>query len=241
MWPSWLKKRASKRSPRPSTALVAAAATPSLKDILSLLHPEPAAEPPQPAGASSPRVFHRLRVAASALRLLRALQPAQVAAWEEDEGGPLVLYFTSLEAIPRTFQDCCAVRDILRGLRATVDERDLSINGSFASELAALLPHRPKVTLPQLFVGGRHLGGAEEVRRLHESGVLARIVGPASGPAPASCNRCLGLRFVLCGSCSGSHKQFTRKSTGVGGLFRDCADCTRNGLVRCPVCFPPAA
>ncbi|KAM0888195.1 hypothetical protein ACQ4PT_028530 [Festuca glaucescens] len=253
MWPSWVKRRAPRSTPCPSTALVAAAATPSLKDILSLLQPEPAAHPPQ-SGAPSPRVFHRLRVAASALRLLRALQPAQVASGEEtqvacgeeaqaaageEEGGRLVLYFTSLQAIRRTFEDCSAVRTILQGLRAAVDERDLSMDASFASELAALLPHRPGVTLPQLFAGGRHLGGAEEVPRLHESGELARIVGPA--PAPAPCGRCRGVRFVLCGSCSGSHKQFSRKSSGVGGRFRECADCNKNGLVRCPACFPPAA
>ncbi|XP_047044389.1 uncharacterized protein At5g39865-like [Lolium rigidum] len=240
MWPSWVKKRApsSTSTPCPSIELVAAAATPSLKDILSLLHPEPAANPPQP-GAPSPRVFHRLRVAASALRLLRALQPAQAAAAAEQEGGRLVLYFTSLQAIRRTFEDCSAVRAILRGLRAAVDERDLSMDASFAPELAALLPGRPRadVTLPQLFVRGRHLGGAEEVRRLHESGQLARIVVPA----PAPCARCRGVRFVLCGSCSGSHKQFTLKISGVGGRFRECADCNTNGLVRCPACFPPAA
>lgn len=265
MWPSWAKRRAprSTSTPCPSIELVAAAATPSLKDVLSLLHPEPAANPPQP-GAPSPRVFHRLRVAATALRLLRALQPAQVAAGEEtqvacdeetqvaceeeaqadadageEEGGCLVLYFTSLQAIRRTFEDCSAVRAILRGLRAAVDERDLSMDASFAPELAALLPGRPRadVTLPQLFAGGRHLGGAEEVRRLNESGQLARIVVPA----PAPCARCRGVRFVLCGSCSGSHKQFTLKISGVGGRFRECADCNKNGLVRCPACFPPAA
>ena len=84
---------------------------------------------------------------------------------------------------------------------------------------------------------GRHLGGAEEVRRLHESGELRRIVPPA--PAfPSACTRCGGERYVLCGACDGSHKRYSLKG---GGRFRACADCNENGLVRCPGCCAPAA
>ncbi|CAM0955036.1 unnamed protein product [Alopecurus aequalis] len=245
MWPSWVRTRAPRSTPCPSTALVAAAATPSLKDIPSLVQPEPAAQPTQ-SGTSPPRVFHRLRVAVSALLLLRALQPAQVAAKEEapvaagEEGGPMVLYFTSLQTIRSTFHDCKAVRVILQMVRAAVDERDLFKDKRFATELAALLPHRPRVTLPQLFVGRRHLGGAEEVRCLYRSGELLRIVAAAAAAAaPASCGRCGGERYVVCGSCDGRHRQYSYSSGG--GHFRECADCNVNGLVRCPDCFAPAA
>jgi len=84
---------------------------------------------------------------------------------------------------------------------------------------------------------GRHLGGAEEVRRLHESGEHRRIVAPA--PAfPSAWARCGGERYVLCGACDGSHKRYSLKG---GGRFRACADCNENGLVRCPGCCAPAA
>ncbi|KAJ1263311.1 hypothetical protein BS78_09G173900 [Paspalum vaginatum] len=253
MWPSWAKTRSSDcAASSTSTALVpAAGASPrlsfpsaSLKDLRSLLGPDS----PAAAASPSPRVFHRIRVAASALRVLRTLQQTQQSpspspgapaggelpgAW----GGRVVLYFTSLRVVRGTYEDCRAVRAILRGLRAGADERDLSMDPGFLPELAALLPRR-RVTLPQVFVGGRHLGGAEEVRRLHESGELRRIVAPASTAFPAACPRCGGERYVLCGACDGSHKRYSLKG---GGGFRACADCNENGLVRCPGCCVPAA
>ena len=212
MWPSWLKRRAPRSTPCPPTPLVVAAATPSLKDIQSLVHPEPPAHPPH-SDASPPRIFHRLRVVVSTLMLLRTLQPAQVAAEEEtqvatrEEGGHLVLYFTSLSVIRRTFIDCQAVRYMLTALHAVVDERDLYMDKRFATDLAALLPHHAgvNVPLPQLFFGGRHLGGAKEVRRLHLSGELCRIIAVAS--TPAFCLRCGSKRYLLCGNCNGRHMQ----------------------------------
>ncbi|XP_066363647.1 uncharacterized protein At5g39865-like [Miscanthus floridulus] len=262
MWPSWVKKTRSSDSAAASTstALVPAAGAsprlsipnPSLKDLRSLLAPDSAAAGAAlPSASPSPRVFHRIRVAASALRVLRTLQhspsPAAAPAGNGKElvpgawGGRVVLYFTSLRVVRGTYEDCRAVRAILRGLRAAVDERDLSMDPGYLPELAALLPphaqqqqQRRRVALPQVFVGGRHLGGSEEVQRLHESGELRRIVAPAPAPAfPGNCARCGGERYVLCGACDGSHKRYSLKG---GGGFRACAECNENGLVRCPAC-----
>ncbi|XP_062231639.1 uncharacterized protein At5g39865-like [Phragmites australis] len=254
MWPSWMKTRNSSSSSAAastSTALVPAAAacprlsfhSPSLKDLQSLLFvPDTSAHVAAPSSSPSPRVFHRIRVAASALRVLRTLQQPSApppASGELPAGaGRVVLYFTSLRVVRGTYEDCRAVRAILRGLRAALDERDLSMDPGFLPELAALLPHRCRVTLPQVFVGGRHLGGAEEVRRLHESGELRRIVAPAPPSASLNCARCGGERYVLCGGCDGSHKRYSLKG---GGGFRACADCNENGLVRCPACCVAAA
>ncbi|CAL5095408.1 unnamed protein product [Urochloa decumbens] len=253
MWPSsWVKTRSSDSAgASTSTALVASPRlsfpSPSLKDLRTLLAPDsPAAAGPCSSGSASPspRVFHRIRVAASALRVLRTLQqqpsssPAAPASPAAAAGGRVVLYFTSLRVVRSTYEDCRAVRAILRGLRAAVDERDLSMDPAFLPELEALLPQRRRVELPQVFVGGCHLGGAEEVRRLHESGELRRLIAPAAPAFPSTCARCGGERFVLCCACDGSHKRYSLKG---GGGFRACADCNENGLVRCPGCCVPAA
>ncbi|EEE64055.1 hypothetical protein OsJ_18884 [Oryza sativa Japonica Group] len=242
MWPSWVRTRSSKSKPAAaaadttSTALVAASkrltfSSPSLKDLQSLLVPPHAAL--SSSSPSPPRVFHRIRVAACALRVLRNLQSAG----QQQQPHAAAAIWSEPGAGEGARVDCRAVRPILRGLGPAVDERDLSMNPAFLPELAALLPHRRHVALPQVFVNGRHLGGAEEVRRLHESGELRRIVA-AANPTPASCGRCAGERYVLCGSCDGSHKRYSHK---VGGGFRACAMCNENGLVRCPdCCLPPA-
>lgn len=250
MWLPWVKTRsssptsASPASTCSSTALTAASPrlsfnSPSLKDLQALLRSDPAApspSPPQPPHTApcspSARVFHRVRIAASALRALRTLQAPPPAA-EADRR--VVLYYTSLHVIRGTYEDCRAARAILRGLRASVDERDLAMDARYLEELTALLPRARRITLPQVFVGGRHLGGAEELRRLHESGELRRVVAGAA--SLAACGRCGGERYVLCGSCDGSHKRYSLKG---GGGFRTCAGCNENGLVRCPDCSPPA-
>jgi glutaredoxin domain-containing cysteine-rich protein 1 len=242
MWLPWVKTRHSSSPPSDtstcsSTALAVASprvsfSSPSLKDLQALLHSDPATPSPPPAPCSpSVRVFHRARVAASALRTLQSPPPAA----EADRR--VVLYFTSLHVIRGTYEDCRAVRAILRGLRVSVDERDLAMDPRYVRELAALLPRAARrVTLPQVFVGGRHLGGAEEVRRLHEAGELRRVVAGACTASVGACGRCAGERYVLCGSCNGSHKRYSVKG---GGGFRTCAGCNENGLVRCPDCSLP--
>ncbi|KAL5229039.1 hypothetical protein ABZP36_017304 [Zizania latifolia] len=246
MWLPWVKTRpSSPSSPSPSTSTALAAAyprlsfsSPSLKDLQTLLLSDHTPSPPPPHTAPcspSVRVFHRVRVAASALRALRTLQAPPSAAAEADRR--VVLYFTSLHVVRATYEDCRAVRAILRGIRASVDERDLAMDPRYLQELAALLPRARRVTLPQVFVGGRHLGGADVVRSLHESGELRRVVAAAGAAALAACGQCGGERYVLCGSCNGSHKRYSLKG---GGGFRTCAGCNENGLVRCPDCSPPA-
>jgi glutaredoxin domain-containing cysteine-rich protein 1 len=143
----------------------------------------------------------------------------------------VVLYFTTLRAVRATFEDCLAVRTILRGLRVSVDERDVSMDAAYLAEVRALM-RRDRPSLPQLFVGGRLLGDADVVRLLHESGELRRVLAGAAQAEPTPCAWCGGSRFVPCGTCCGSHRRFSEKTGG----FRVCASCNENGLVRCAAC-----
>ncbi|XP_040380450.1 uncharacterized protein At5g39865-like [Oryza brachyantha] len=189
---------------------------------------------PAPAAPGARSVLHRVRSSSSSskLRSCKSFAVAEEAAAAAVAGERrVVLYFTSLRAVRHTFEDCRDVRAILRGLRVAVDERDVSMDAAYLAELRALM-RRDRPPLPQLFVGGRLLGDADEVRLLHESGELRRVVASAPLAAPTPCVSCGGSRFAPCGTCGGSHRRYSEKTGG----FRVCAACNENGLVRCAAC-----
>uniref|UniRef100_A0A0E0LRS0 Glutaredoxin domain-containing protein n=1 Tax=Oryza punctata TaxID=4537 RepID=A0A0E0LRS0_ORYPU len=153
----------------------------------------------------------------------------------------VVVYFTSLRGVRRTFEDGRAVRAILRCHRVRVDERDVSIHAAFRSELRDLLGDAfTGSPLPSVFVDGRHdLGGADDVRALHEAGELARaLAGCEQVRHAAACAACGEMRFLPCETCYGSCKVFAGEegSLAVTDMFRRCPHCNENGLIRCPVC-----
>ncbi|KAL3717964.1 hypothetical protein ACJRO7_003147 [Eucalyptus globulus] len=246
MWPpSWLSSPRTRRiATAPRSPSCRSFSCSSFKDVQSLLSDDQPGSPGSGGSGSAPRspsVFHRVRVSASVLR-------AWAHAHRGGGGGggdakqpsvpdlTVVLYFTSLRVVRKTFEDCRAVRSILRGFRVRIDERDLSMDASYLGELQGIVG-RKKVSLPCVFVGGRLVGGLEEVRQLHESGELKRMIAglPAAAAAAAGgCDACGGLRFGVCEECSGSHKIYSEKAG-----FRTCQTCNANGLVRCPSCSSP--
>ncbi|CAL9123342.1 unnamed protein product [Musa textilis] len=230
MWTSWEKIKV----PRGATAIASprlpSPKPSSLKDVRG-----PLDEPSSPSIARrlSPKaVLHCVRSASSVLRSWRSSPPPPPSPRAEKR---IVLYFTSLRVVRKTFEDCRFVRSILRGHRVAVDERDVSMDAGFLGELDRNVGRRRGVTtLPQVFIGGRHVGGADEIRQLHETGELRRYVEGVA-PVPAgSCDGCGGVRFVICATCGGSHKCCSHK--GGAGVFRSCPACNENGLVRCPQC-----
>ncbi|KAJ0245860.1 Uncharacterized protein HA466_0182650 [Hirschfeldia incana] len=143
----------------------------------------------------------------------------------------VLLYFTSLRGIRKTYEDCSCVRTILRGFQVNVDERDISMDSKYRKELQSILGDAEKpVCLPQVFIGGSHIGGVEEIMKLNDSGELADMLkGFTACECLGTCRSCGDARFVPCSNCDGSTKVFD-------GMFKRCSKCNENGLVRCLEC-----
>ncbi|KZV47511.1 hypothetical protein F511_29609 [Dorcoceras hygrometricum] len=177
----------------------------------------------------------------------------------EKSGGKhkLIVYFTSLRGVRKTYEDCCHVRVILKGLGVKVDERDVSMHSRFKDELKELLRGElgHSVGLPRVFLGESYIGGADEIRRLNEEGKLEKMVekceflhySKGGGGNGHVCEACGDIRFVPCETCSGSCKIYYEGEYDYGDEeeseenehecgFRRCQDCNENGLVLCPVC-----
>lgn len=149
-------------------------------------------------------------------------------------GKRIVFFTTSLRTIRRTYEDCRAVKTILRGLRIAIDERDLAMDASYRTELQDLLCGR-QLILPQVFIGKKYLGGVEQIKQMHEDGELDKIFtkeGVVREPPGYICPFCNGLIFLPCSTCNGSRKVFDEDHQQM----RRCYICNENGLVRCDEC-----
>ncbi|XWS08308.1 hypothetical protein CRYUN_Cryun41cG0068400 [Craigia yunnanensis] len=144
----------------------------------------------------------------------------------------IVAYLTSLRGIRRTYEDCYAVRMIFRGFRVWVDERDISMDAAYRKELQTVLKEK-NVSLPQVFIKGKYVGGADVIKSMFEVGELAKILDGFPRRQPGFvCEGCGDVRFVPCGNCSGSRKVFDEDE----GLLKRCLECNENGLIRCSDC-----
>lgn len=167
-----------------------------------------------------------------------------------------VIYYTSLRGVRKTYEDSCDVRMILKAVGVRVDERDVSLHSGFKEELKELLGGWfGGAGLPRVFVGSKCIGGAEEIRRLHEEGQLEKVLENCEkvhdrrligGGGDGICEACGDIRFVPCKTCFGSCKVLcdrdeddcSTEEEGEGDYFgfRQCPDCNENGLIRCPIC-----
>ncbi|XP_050224130.1 uncharacterized protein At5g39865-like [Mercurialis annua] len=184
--------------------------------------------------------------------------------YSKGEKEKLIVYFTSLRGVRKTYEDCCHVRVILKGLGVRVDERDVSMHSGFKDELKELLGDKfSSGGLPRVFIGSKYVGGADEIRRMNEEGKLEKAVDgcetledDCNGCITGDCEGCGDIRFVPCETCNGSCKIYCEnddededEGEGGGGEeteaaeeengeygFQRCPDCNENGLIRCRIC-----
>ncbi|GMI80326.1 hypothetical protein like AT5G13810 [Hibiscus trionum] len=144
----------------------------------------------------------------------------------------IVVYLTSLRGIRRTYEDCYAVKMIFRGFGVWVDERDVSMDAAYKKELQSVLKQKT-VSLPQVFIKGKYIGGADAIKSMFEVGELAKILDGFPKRQPGFvCQGCGDARFVPCWNCSGSRKVFDEDDESI----KRCLECNENGLIRCPDC-----
>ncbi|XP_019442645.1 PREDICTED: uncharacterized protein At3g28850-like isoform X2 [Lupinus angustifolius] len=161
----------------------------------------------------------------------------------------VVLYFTTLRGVRKTYEDCYHVRMILKGLGVKVDERDVSMHSGFKEELKELLGDGLSKgrLLPRVFVERNYIGGADEIQKMHEDGKLDKLFDCCEkiDANDALCEACGDIRFVPCETCNGSCKIYyddndEEKEAEDGEMgeygFQRCPDCNENGLIRCPIC-----
>ncbi|KAE8788978.1 F-box/kelch-repeat protein SKIP11 [Hordeum vulgare] len=126
---------------------------------------------------------------------------------KQDLQPEVVLYTASASASrrrERTSADLYALRALLRGYGLTMEERDVSTSKGHRSELKSLLAARGcAFSLPQLLVGGRPVGGPDDVRKLHQTGGLRPLLDAAPRPYRAFvCQACKRIGSEPCRKCS---------------------------------------
>ncbi|KAJ0809388.1 putative glutaredoxin, Thioredoxin-like superfamily [Helianthus annuus] len=232
----------------------------TFKDIETLTHDNDMIEQQQQQQTSSstqntstnatttrPTVFHRVHLANRFTRAFAAkpkpepgsVKPKKLEKLVPGSDKRVVVYLTSLRAVRSTFEACRTVRSILHGFRVPIDERDLLMDSSFFDEIRKIMAQigqgrsdDKRVSLPKVFIGGRYIGGADEIVELHEIGELKKFMSGLPAVAPGVCEICGGFRFTLCEECNGSHK-----CPLEDGGFTTCVECNENGLIRCTSCL----
>ncbi|XP_014665024.1 PREDICTED: uncharacterized protein LOC106807247 [Priapulus caudatus] len=157
--------------------------------------------------------------------------------YEELEKNKVVIYTTSLRVVRSTFDNCEKTRNIFRTLMVRFDERDLCVNEEAQEELRERQEVETLPEIPQVFLNGELIGGADTVEQLNESGFLRQMLKDFKKViATTSCEQCGGFAFLPCHACSGSKKSMHRNHFTEEFHALRCTMCDDNGLVRCVTC-----
>ncbi|XP_016954388.1 glutaredoxin domain-containing cysteine-rich protein CG31559 [Drosophila biarmipes] len=156
--------------------------------------------------------------------------------FKEKDHGKVVLYTTSMGIIRETYTKCANVKQILRTLLVKFEERDVFMSVEYQAEMRQRM-RSGQVRVPQLYVEGQHIGDAETVERLNESGELRQLLKPYKSMASTfTCQTCGGYRLLPCPSCNGSKKSVHRNHFTAEFVALKCMNCDEVGLVKCHSC-----
>ncbi|XP_046801781.1 putative uncharacterized protein DDB_G0286901 [Lucilia cuprina] len=164
------------------------------------------------------------------------LQQPNIKNYKEKDSGKVVLYTTSMGIIRDTYAKCSNVKQILRTLLVKFEERDVFMSVEYQQEIKERM-HSDVIKVPQLYVEGQHIGDADTVERLNESGELRQLLKPYKSISTTyTCQTCGGYRLLPCPSCNGSKKSVHRNHFTAEFVALKCMNCDEVGLVKCHNC-----
>ncbi|KAH9310546.1 hypothetical protein KI387_025581, partial [Taxus chinensis] len=135
-------------------------------------------------------------------------------------------------AAGNTYSESSAVIAILHNLNISFQHRDVLLSRSYLEEIRDI--SGKCVSLPQLFMRGKCVGGYERIMELNERGKLKKLLGGYVNKSPREvCKGCGDMRHIVCFVCSGS-KIFYREDLDE---MASCNICNENGLLPCPACL----
>ncbi|KAI5702957.1 hypothetical protein M8J75_006083 [Diaphorina citri] len=156
--------------------------------------------------------------------------------WQEKETGKIVMYSTTMGIVRDTYHRCLKVKQILRTHLVKFDDKDVFMSRETQQEFKERLG-TDVINVPQIFVEGVHIGDADAIERLNESGELRRILKPYKSPdACTICQVCGGYRLLPCSLCNGSKKSVHRNHFTTELVALKCMNCDEVGLVKCYAC-----
>ncbi|KAK7097448.1 hypothetical protein V1264_004425 [Littorina saxatilis] len=144
-----------------------------------------------------------------------------------------------MTVVRETHERCKASRNILQTHMVRYEERDLYMSHEHQRQLKERLEIAEDtfVPLPQIFFDGLHLGGANDLEKLNESGQLRKLLQSFTKiQVRTMCKNCGGYRFVPCMVCHGSKKSVHRNNFTEEFCALRCMHCNENGLQRCQEC-----
>nr|XP_021186153.2 glutaredoxin domain-containing cysteine-rich protein CG31559 [Helicoverpa armigera] len=156
--------------------------------------------------------------------------------YKEKDAGKVVVYTTTMGIVRSTYQRCVLVKKILRNLLVKYEERDVFMSTEYQDEIRDRMKS-DQILVPQLFLDGQHIGDADTVEKLNESGELRKMLKPYKSPdACNTCQMCGGFRLLPCRICNGSKKSLHRNHFTAEFVALKCMNCDEVGLVRCEAC-----